>query len=109
MDLNGYKRVTRDLCIEKSWDKVPLMELWLMFTEEVGELAAAIRQITHLYKKSRRINLVHEFGDVFSYLFQLAHVLNIDIEDMFWEHQKKARLKNYRTIKYVPGVYDSRR
>lgn len=44
---------------------------WL--TEEVGELAKAIRT-------GDRGNLTHEFGDVLAWLASLANVLEVDLE-----------------------------
>ena len=45
---------------------------WL--TEEVGELAKAIRT-------GDRDNLTHEFGDVLAWLASLANLLDVDLED----------------------------
>ncbi|MFN2543337.1 MAG: MazG nucleotide pyrophosphohydrolase domain-containing protein [Actinomycetota bacterium] len=45
---------------------------WL--TEEVGELARAIRRVD-------RENLVHEIGDVLAWLGSLANVLDVDLEE----------------------------
>lgn len=36
-----------------------------------------------------------EMGDVFSYLFQLAHMLNIDLDKMWSEHTIKMAHKKY--------------
>jgi len=36
-----------------------------------------------------------EMGDVFSYLFQLAHMLNVDLDKMWEEHRSKMHDKNY--------------
>ncbi len=44
------------------------------FTEEIGELARAIR-------KSDRANLAHEFGDVLAWLASLANLMGVDLED----------------------------
>ncbi|MEP7060272.1 MAG: MazG nucleotide pyrophosphohydrolase domain-containing protein [Actinomycetota bacterium] len=44
---------------------------WL--TEEVGELARAIR-------KEDRENLIHEFGDVLAWLSSLANLEAVDLE-----------------------------
>lgn len=45
---------------------------WL--TEEVGELARAIR-------KGDQDDLAHEFGDVLAWLASLANLLSVDLED----------------------------
>ena len=44
------------------------------FTEEVGELARALRH-------DDRENLSHEFGDVFAWLTSLANLNGIQLED----------------------------
>ena len=36
-----------------------------------------------------------EMGDVFSYLFQLAHMLDVDLDEMWKEHGKKMKHKKY--------------
>jgi NTP pyrophosphatase (non-canonical NTP hydrolase) len=36
-----------------------------------------------------------EMGDVFSYLFQIASMLNIDLDEMWEKHQLKIDQKNY--------------
>jgi NTP pyrophosphatase (non-canonical NTP hydrolase) len=43
------------------------------FTEEVGELARAIR-------KGDRDNLTHEVGDVLAWLASLANLVDVDLE-----------------------------
>lgn len=97
--MNIYKEETKVLCETKGWDKVPVDTVWLLFTEEVGELASAIRQNQkHFVKKSRKgQDVVVEMGDVFSYLFQLAHMLNVDLDDMWNIHKEKMLKRNYFT------------
>jgi hypothetical protein len=36
-----------------------------------------------------------EMGDVFSYLFQMAYMLNIDLDEMWDRHQVKVRERKY--------------
>ena len=100
MNLNSYKEVTYALCKSKGWDRVPVSSVWLLLTEEIGELASAIRQYTRTYKKGnlrkeRGTDIQSEMGDVFSYLFQLASMLNVDLDEMWIKHQQKVRMRNY--------------
>jgi NTP pyrophosphatase (non-canonical NTP hydrolase) len=37
-----------------------------------------------------------EMGDVFSYLFQLAYMLDIDLDEMWYKHQCKVLEKRYQ-------------
>jgi len=88
------------MCHQKGWDKVPVDTVWLLLTEEIGELASAIRQYKRMYKKTglrkdKGVDVKMEMGDVFSYLFQLAFMLDIDLDDMWKCHQAKVVHRNY--------------
>lgn len=103
MALNNYKRATATMIVEKGWDRASLPAVWLLFTEEVGELASAIRQRARMYrkegmKKDKGIDVVMEMGDVFSYLFQLADMLNVDLDQMWELHRQKMNLKKYNRV-----------
>jgi NTP pyrophosphatase (non-canonical NTP hydrolase) len=85
-----------EICRLKGWDRIPIQTVWLLFTEEIGELASAIRQRSKIFTNTRREDSVkNEMGDVFSYLFQLSHMLNIDLDKMWEEHKKKMSTKTY--------------
>jgi NTP pyrophosphatase (non-canonical NTP hydrolase) len=94
--MNILKEETADICKTKGWDRASIQNVWLLFTEEIGELASAIRQRKKLYSKTNRVdNVKNEMGDVFSYLFQLSHMLDVDLDKMWEEHKIKMLLKNY--------------
>ena len=100
MSLNKYKCETEKVCRSKGWDRAPIDTVWLLLTEEVGELASAIRQYKKTYKKTnlkkeRGTDVMMEMRDVFSYLFQLAHMLNVDLDKMWDEHKIKMVDKKY--------------
>jgi NTP pyrophosphatase (non-canonical NTP hydrolase) len=102
--MNRYRNETFELCRAKGWDKAPVSTVWLLFTEEVGELASAIRQYQRHFrktglKKDRGTDVTTEMGDVFSYLFQLAHMLNIDLDEMWEKHKAKVQERRYVEIK----------
>ena len=101
--LNNYKNQTTELCIRKGWDKSNISLVWLLLTEEIGELASAIRHHGRHYrkpnvKKGNGIDVIMEMGNVFNYLFQIAGMLNIDLDDMWSKQMVKASKKSY-TIK----------
>jgi len=100
MTLNFYKAETEKVCKSKGWDRAAVDTVWLLLTEEVGELASAIRQYKKTYKKTglkkeRGTDVMMEMGDVFSYLFQLAHMLDVDLDKMWEEHRSKMKTKKY--------------
>jgi len=100
MSLNYYKSETEKVCKSKGWDRAAVDTVWLLLTEEFGELASAIRQYKKTYKKTglkkeRGTDVMMEMGDVFSYLFQLAHMLDVDLDKMWEEHRSKMKTKKY--------------
>jgi NTP pyrophosphatase (non-canonical NTP hydrolase) len=99
--MNKYRDETAVMCQEKGWDKAPISIVWMLLNEEMGELASSIRQKQRIYKKTglkkdRGTDIVMEMGDVFSYLFQLAFMLNIDLDEMWQLHQQKIKTKFYK-------------
>ena len=90
MSINKYKEITNNICKKKGWDGVSLPNLWLFLIEEIGELASAIRRIENKFTDKKKVNLESEIMDVFSYLFQIAYICNIDLDEAF----SKIQLKN---------------
>lgn len=72
---------------ERGWDKNNYLEIFLLLSEEFGELAKAIRNHTGLYsekeKENNKYELEEEFADVLNYIFDLANYFNINLEDAF--------------------------
>lgn len=103
MSLNAYKQETERVCRDKGWDKVPVDTVWLLLTEEFGELASAIRQYKRTFKKTglkkdRGTDVRQEMADVFSYLFQISAMLGIDLDEMWSEHRSKLNQKKYSHV-----------
>jgi NTP pyrophosphatase (non-canonical NTP hydrolase) len=97
--MNKFRDETAAMCQQKGWDKAPISIVWMLLNEEMGELASSIRQKKQIYrktglKKDRGTDVV-EMGDVFSYLFQLAHMLEVDLDEMWNLHQQKVKTKMY--------------
>ena len=90
-DLQSY---IKDLCDERGWDDNTHLDIFLLFAEEVGELAKAIRNTTRLHvdeeKKveDTRAELEGEFADVLSYLLDLANHFDVDLEKAIREKQE---------------------
>lgn len=95
--LGDLQRYMADICQERGWTKDSPAEKFVLFIEEVGELAKAMRQAAGLYEeraKPRDIALEEEFADVLSYLLDLANCFQVDLEDAF---RAKDRVNQSRT------------
>ena len=79
------------VCQERGWTKDSYAEKFLLFTEEIGELAKAIRNTQGLYQekaRQKRSGLEEEFADVLSYLLDLANYFHVDLEQAFREKEQ---------------------
>jgi NTP pyrophosphatase (non-canonical NTP hydrolase) len=92
--LNYYKDETLKICFMKGWDEVSNELIWMLLTEEVGELASAIRRTTNNFTDKKKIFIEGEIMDVLSYLFQIADRFNVDL-DKAWEEHKN---NNYNRV-----------
>ncbi|GCE46073.1 NTP pyrophosphatase (non-canonical NTP hydrolase) [Thermosporothrix hazakensis] len=95
--LPDLQRYMDEICKERGWTKDSYAEKFLLFTEEIGELAKAIRNAQGLYQeqaKQKRWELEEEFADVFSYLLDLANAFQVDLETAF---RKKEEINAGRT------------
>ncbi len=71
------------VCSERGWDTADDLETFLLFSEEVGELAKAIRNARQLFSEKDRPpshHLAEEMADVLSYLLDLANRFEVDLE-----------------------------
>jgi NTP pyrophosphatase (non-canonical NTP hydrolase) len=84
--LNDLQRYLALVCQERGWTKDSPSEKFVLFIEEVGELAKAMRKAAGLYEeqtKQRDMSLEEEFADVLSYLLDLANCFQVDLEKAF--------------------------
>ena len=84
--LPDLQRYLDEICQERGWTKDSPSEKFVLFIEEVGELAKAMRKSAGLYEeqaKKRDMSLEEEFSDVFSYLLDLANCYHVDLEFAF--------------------------
>ncbi len=85
--LPDLQRYLAEVCEERGWTKDSPSEKFVLFIEEVGELAKAMRKASGLYEeraKQRDMPLEEEFADVLSYLLDLANCFHVD-QSRTWE------------------------
>ncbi len=89
--LNDLQQYLAEVCQERGWTKDGPAEKFVLFVEEVGELAKAMRKTAGLYEehaRQRDISLEEEFADVLSYLLDLANTYHVDLEKAFREKEE---------------------
>jgi NTP pyrophosphatase (non-canonical NTP hydrolase) len=84
--LRDLQQYLDTVCQERGWTKDTPTEKFMLFVEEVGELAKAMRKAAGLYDeaaKQRDLSVGEEFADVLSYLLDLANCYGVDLEAAF--------------------------
>jgi NTP pyrophosphatase (non-canonical NTP hydrolase) len=85
------------VCEERGWTKDSPAQKFVLFIEEIGELAKAMRKAASLYEERARagdVSLEEEFADVLSYLLDLANCFEVDLEQAF---RAKEKINQTRT------------
>ena len=96
--LRQLQEYVRQVVKERGWDKNNELELFLLFSEEVGELAKAIRDHRGLYPergRESRSNLEEEFADVLAYLIDLANYFGVDLTEAFRHKEEKNATRTW--------------
>lgn len=81
-----YKKIAKN----RGWDDESAKDTMLLLTEEVGELARAIRKSEGLRRDHKyRVNLEEELSDIQLYLLHLANIVNVDLGDAVTRKEMK--------------------
>lgn len=83
---------------ERGFGDETAQDTLLLMTEEIGELARAIRKQSGIKtdEKGKNYAIEEELADIFIYLLHLSNILGISLEEAFW---KKEEENNKRTWK----------
>jgi len=98
--MKDFQQHIYHVCKERGWDKNSVSEKFLLLSEEVGELARAIRDaggISTKYETKGRdkSELSEEFADVLNYLFDLANDFDIDLEEAYRAKHEKNKTRTW--------------
>jgi len=83
------------VCRKNGWDKADSSEKFMLLSEEVGELAKAIRKYEKIFvekggnfsEKELKKSIAYELADILSYLLDIANYYEINLENAFWEKE----------------------
>ncbi|MFA5505361.1 MAG: MazG nucleotide pyrophosphohydrolase domain-containing protein [Vulcanimicrobiota bacterium] len=96
--LGEWQSYIGELVKARGWDRADDLEIFLLLTEEVGELAKAYRRHRALFveghpgdEKTTHRELAGELADVLSYLLDLSQRLGVDLEQALVEKEQHNR------------------
>jgi NTP pyrophosphatase (non-canonical NTP hydrolase) len=85
------------MCRERGFDNETLGEAFILFSEEVGELARIVRKSGGIKTDiaAKKLKADEELADLFIYLLHIANILNIDLEDAFRKKEEINKQRNW--------------
>ncbi len=90
--ITEVQKYIKDMKKARKFDSVTIEREMMLFLEEIGELAKAIRKSTngHLdVAKEYHVNVEEELADCFIYLLSIANMNDVDIFKAFKEKETK--------------------
>lgn len=95
--LPAFQEYIRRMVRERGFDHESVRDTMLLMTEEVGELARAIRKCEGMDRhQSNDANVAHELADVMIYLTCIANLLKIDLASAI---EEKERINQERFLR----------
>ena len=91
MNLKDVQNYVHDMVKLRGFDNESAKDIMLLMTEEIGELAKALRKHSGLKTDVNKDNykpIAGELADVFIYLVDLCNVLEIDLFTAFKEKEE---------------------
>lgn len=88
--LQDFQAYVAEMVKERGFHQETIAETFMLFIEECGELAKAIREKEkiNVAEDAEDKDLAHEFADVFIYLLDLCNQHGIDLEQAFREKEE---------------------
>jgi len=81
----------------RGFEKETIAELFMMLSEEIGEMAKAARKHAKIKidKSSREPELAFEIADVFIYLLDICNHFDIDLEKAFRDKEEINKTRTW--------------
>ncbi len=88
--LSDFQSYVAEMVKERGFDKETVPEMFMLFLEECGELAKAVRKSQNIKtdKNSEHFKLEGEAADVFIYLLDICNHLGVDLEKAFRDKEE---------------------
>jgi NTP pyrophosphatase (non-canonical NTP hydrolase) len=85
LDIRNLQAFIAETCKERGWDTRPVQDKMLLMTEEVGEVAKALRKELQMgaTKPENTDHLGEELVDVLNYIADIANDFDIDLDKAF--------------------------
>ena len=96
--LKDYQNYIKEMVQERGFDGETIPEIFMMLSEEVGEMAKASRKCIGMStdSNSRKPELAEEVADVFIYLLDICNYFDIDLEKAFRDKEEVNKKRTWQ-------------
>jgi NTP pyrophosphatase (non-canonical NTP hydrolase) len=96
--LSDFQSYVLDMVKERGFDKETVPEVFMLFLEECGEMAKAVRKSQNIKvdKNSEQFKLEGEVADVFIYLLDICNMLGVDLEKAFRDKEEINKKRSWK-------------
>ena len=97
-ELKDFQKYIKEMVKERGFEKETIPEMFMLLSEEVGEMAKAARKQIDMKTddNSRKPELAQEIADVFIYLLAICNYFNIDLEKAFRDKEEINKKRVWR-------------
>lgn len=98
LDLTVVQSYLKQVCTERGFDTEDVQTKMMLLTEEVGELARAVRKHTggKVSKETHHSELEEEVADVLIVLTDICNKLGVDLQQAFIEKEKNNAKRTWK-------------
>ncbi|MFA6295500.1 MAG: MazG nucleotide pyrophosphohydrolase domain-containing protein [Candidatus Paceibacterota bacterium] len=95
--LADFQNYVAEMVKERGFDKETVPEMFMLFLEECGEMAKAVRKVQNIKtdKNSEQFKLEGEAADVFIYLLDICNHLGVDLEKAFRDKEEINKKRSW--------------
>jgi len=96
--LKDFQEYIKEMVKKRGFDKESAPELFMMLSEEIGEMAKAARKYTNIKTddNSRKPALEQEIADVFIYLLDICNYFDVDLEKAFRDKEEINKKRTWQ-------------
>lgn len=98
LDLMAVQSYLKQVCTERGFDDEEVQTKMMLLTEEVGELARAVRKHTggKMSKETHHSEVEDEVADVMIVLIDICNKLGVDLQKAFLEKEMKNTTRSWK-------------
>lgn len=95
--LAQFQKYVKDMCKERGFSEETLAEVYILFSEEAGELARVVRKTSGMKTDvtAKDFDAGGELTDLLIYLLHMANILGIDLEAAFRAKEAKNKQRTW--------------